>query len=109
MKNKNFFAIVLLTFLVFTLLCSCTASGKYDEDKIIGLRSDEVIALYGEFDNTSMPICVDGIYRNASCGYIIKDKQVGFLETKPAIYFMIGFDDNGIAFECTQEEGPKGV
>ena len=50
----------------------------------------------------------DGIYRNCSCGYTIKEPRVGFLGTSDEILFYIKFDEDGIATECREDVRPGG-
>ncbi len=85
---KRFFAIT-LAFLMLAF-CACTPKTEYDESLIIGRRSSAVIEKYGEFDLVLDPQkLIDGEYRNISCGYLTAEGE----------YFMISFDQNGIAFK----------
>ena len=46
----------------------------------------------------------DGLYCNCACGYLIKPKKVGYLGTTPPEYFMIFFDETGVAKHCCYEK-----
>ena len=43
---------------------------------------------YGAFDCCGIPVGEDGLYRNTSCGYTIKEPKVGFLGTDPEVLFL---------------------
>ncbi len=81
---------------------------KYNPDDIIGLTSKEVIEKYGDFEYTFSERSEDGYYSNTSCGYIVEEKKVGFLGTTPEKYFMISFDENGVAVICKVIVGRRG-
>ena len=93
---------------IILVLTGCAA--KYNEDEIIGKRSDEIVSIYGEFDSV-LGIDVpdeNGIYRNCSCGYTIKESHVGFFGTSDEVLFYISFDEDGIATECREDVRPGG-
>lgn len=82
-------------------------SVKYNEEDIIGKTSNEIIDVYGEFDNV-IGIDVpdeDGVYRNCRCVYTIEESKQGFPGSSDEILFYIRFDENGIATDC--EKGPR--
>lgn len=99
---KRILAIVLLTLLILCVFSGCEK--KYSEDEIIGLTSIEIVEKYGDFDRTQGFPDEDGLYRDCACGYIISEKRVGFLGTTPPEYFMIYFDEDGVANWCRYEE-----
>ena len=99
-----------LTLISVIVLVLTGCSAKYDEEKIIGKRSDEIVNTYGEFDSV-LGIDVpdeNGIYRNCSCGYTIKEPQKGFFGTSEEVLFYIKFDDKGIATGCREDVRPGG-
>lgn len=102
---KKLIPLMLVLFILFTL-SACTP--KYSEEDFIGKTSSEIISEYGKFDCVGMPPCEDGIYRNCSCGYIIKERKVGFLGTSPEILYFISFDENGVAVSCKEGYRPGG-
>ena len=100
--------ILTLVAVIMLVLTGCTA--KYKEDEIIGKRSDDIVYAYGEFDNV-LGVDVpdeDGIYRNCSCGYTIKEPCVGFFGTSEEVLFYIEFDEEGIAEGCREDVRPGG-
>ncbi len=105
MKTKN---IILLLILFLIFICIICGKKKYSESDFIGLSSQEIIDKYGEFDHTRSPAGMDGLYRNCACGYVVVEAKKGFLGTTPPKYFMIYFDENGIAYRCVYEEGGIG-
>ena len=80
---------------------------KYPEKNILGKTSAEIIEKYGAFDSP-MLADEDGLYRNCTCWYIVKDAQVGFLGTSPEILFFMTFDENGTAISCKEDYRPGG-
>jgi hypothetical protein len=94
--KKYVIAFVILA--VVVLLCFCVwNNSRFDESDVIGLTSAEIIEKYGDFDRTEGTPDADGLYRNCRCDYLIREKKVGFLGTTPPEYFMIYFNDVGIA------------
>ena len=104
MKRFIAFTLIMVLLVSFT---GCTKQ-KYSEEDFIGLTSQEIIDKYGDFDHCHQSPDDDGIYRNTMCGYIVKEEHVGYLGTTPADYFLIHFDSEGIAYECTIEQGGWG-
>ena len=95
---------IVTLFICVMLLCSvvgCTS--KYGADDFIGKTSAQIEAEFGKFDCCGMPIGEDGLYRNTSCGYTIKEAEKQFLGTEPEVLFFIKFNEIGIAVSC--EEG----
>lgn len=85
------------------------ARSKYSEEDFIGLTSKEIIDKYGDFDHTHNPPGNGGLYRSTRCGYMIKEARAGFLGRIPEEYFMIHFDEEGIAYKCSyQKDRPGG-
>ena len=101
MKNKY----VLLAVIVLITICffGCGKS-KYDEDEIIGLTSVEIVEKYGDFDRPQGFPDEDGLYRDCYCGYLISEKSVGFYGSTELEYFMIYFDEDGLAQRCKYEQ-----
>lgn len=97
-------------FLICTvfLLCLTGCSTKYHRDDFIGKTSAQIEAEFGAFDCCGVPASADGLYRNTSCGYTIKEPQVGFLGTDPEWLFFIGFNENGIADDTYEGYRPGG-
>ena len=76
--RKNY---LLFTVIVMIALCfSGCGKSQYTEDEIIGLTSFEIVEKYGDFDRKQGSPGEDGLYRDCACGYLISEKQVGFLE-----------------------------
>lgn len=100
MKKKitALFCVLLLSVL---LLPSC-ASAPYDKTELMGKTSAEVIALYGDFDVRTAEPGEDGLYRDSGAGYLTKTARVGCFGTDPEEYYLIRFDENGVA--CAVEE-----
>jgi hypothetical protein len=103
--KKYVLAIMAVIMLVLT---GC--SSKYNEDEIIGKRSDEIVNTYGKFD---IVLGIDvpdekGIYRNCSCGYTIKEPHKGFFGTSEEVLFYIKFDETGVATGCREDVRPGG-
>lgn len=108
MRKNNKLIPFLITQVILVVLTGCSAN--YNEDEIIGQRSDVIVNTYGEFDSI-LGIDVpdgNGIYRNCSCGYTIKEPHVGFLGTSDEVLFYIEFDEDGIATECREDVRPGG-
>lgn len=101
MKLKQVFAVTLIMLFVLPVLSGCA---KYSEDDIIGFTSSEIVEKYGDFDRKRGTPDEDGLYRDCDCGYLISEKKVGFLGTTPPEYFMIYFDENGVADWCDYEQ-----
>lgn len=78
----------------------------YDPDDFVGLTANQIIECYGKFDIRRFWDSEAGCYR--ACGYTVKPQSVGFLGTDPPEYFMIHFDENGIAYKCAYETGGWG-
>ena len=90
------------------LLSLAGCSSKYRTDDFIGKTSAQIEAEFGIFDCCNIPICDDGLYRNSSCGYTIKEPRVGFLGTDPEWLVFIRFDENGVAYETYEGYRPGG-
>ena len=100
--------IAILLFSAVFLLSFTGCSSKYSAEDFIGKSSAQIEAEYGAFDCCGMPINEDGLYRNTSCGYTVKEPRTGFLGTEPEILFFITFDENGIAVTCEEGYRPGG-
>ena len=75
----------------------------YREKNFIGRSSKEIREKYGKFDYWTSLQEAPGLWRNCVCGYMIHDKHVGYLGTVPPKYFMIYFNEDGIAYKCQIE------
>lgn len=92
--------LIILCLIVFLGLC-VSGCAKYAPKDFLGLTSDQIEKQFGAFDLAGVSfISTDSTYRGFGSGYIIKERQVGFLGTTPAEYFFIVFDENGIAVGC---------
>ena len=100
--------IIWIIILVLLLCLSGCGKKTYSEADFIGLSSQEITNKYGDFDIRHNIPSSDGLYRNCGCGYLVTEARKGFLGTTPPDYFMIYFDENGIAYECAYEEGGIG-
>ncbi|MBE6672598.1 MAG: hypothetical protein E7599_03640 [Ruminococcaceae bacterium] len=101
MKKKH----VLFSVIVLLTICfSGCGKEQYDEDEIIGLTSFEIVEKYGDFDRKQGSPGEDGLYRDCACGYLVSEKRVGFFGTTPSEYFMIYFNEDGVADWCRCEQ-----
>lgn len=76
------------------------------EKDVIGLTSLEIEEKYGKFDyrwDGDRKRGEDGLYRDTTCGYMLKENNGWKYEWG----FFIDFDENGIAIE-TYEDYPPG-
>lgn len=96
--------VLLALLLAVTIYLSCCNQVKFKEDEIIGLTSSQIIDKYGAFDRKQGSPEPDGLYHNCACGYLIEEEKKGFLGTTPPKFFMIYFDNDGIAYWCRYEE-----
>lgn len=94
--------------MLFCLLLVGCSEDKYRAADFIGKTAAQIEAEFGEFDCVLNHAAADGIYRNTSCGYTIREPRVGFLGTDPEILFFITFDENGIAYQCYEGYRPGG-
>ena len=101
MKKKT--GVLVGVLLLVAVLVSACATAMYDEEEVIGLTSAEVVTLYGAFDVWTADPDVDGLYRSAGAGYLTKEKRVGFFGTAPEEFYLIHFDENGIAYKITED------
>ena len=101
MKIFNTVVLLLTGVLLITSLAACS---KYTEDDFLGLTSSEIIEKYGDFDRKRGAPDEDGLYRDCACGYLITEKETDFFGTTPPEYFMIYFDENGVADWCNYEK-----
>ena len=101
--------LIALFLLCAVLLFSFTGCGsKYSAEDFVGKTSAQIEAEYGAFDCCGMPVSEDGLYRNTSCGYTVKEPRTGFLGTEPEILFFITFDECGKAVACEEGYRPGG-
>lgn len=102
---------ILLCILIVSLLIGTLAFviykyiNRYEPDNFIGLTAKQIIDRYGEFDRCSYWNST-GHYRAGV--YIVKPERVGFLGTYNEEYFVIRFDENGVAYECEYIVGGAG-
>ena len=100
--------IIILLFCVVFLFSFAGCGNKYNADKFIGKTSAQIESEFGAFDCCLMPANADGLYHNTSCGYIIKESQVGFMGTEPEWLVFIRFDENGVAHDTYEGYRPGG-
>ena len=81
---------------------------KYDEDWIIGKTKEQIEAKYGEFDSYNRREIedlsgesADGYYYEGR--YTLRPERLGYLGTDSAVYFLIKFNENGIAYKCREK------
>ena len=78
---------------------------RWDAENFIGLTAEQIIDRNGEFYG-----CIfwdtTGHYRKGV--YLVKPQRVGYFGTDPEEYFVIYFDENGIAYECEYVLGGAG-
>lgn len=98
----------ILVILCVLLPLSGCVEDKYSESDFLGKTSAQIEAEFGEFDCGGNHADADGLYRNTSCGYTIREPRVGFLGTEPEILFFITFDEDGIAYKCYEGYRPGG-
>ena len=80
----------------------------FSEKKIVGRTSQEIREKYGFFDYSSKLPEAPGLWRNCCCGYLINEGvRDAFGEPEPPMLFMIYFDENGVAYKCTNEYNPN--
>lgn len=96
----------LLSLLLIFVLSGC--GKKFNSDDYIGKTSAEIIEEHGAFDYVLGDTDTEGLYKSTKCGYIYKEKQVGFLGTSEEEYFFIHFDENGVAYKCDYGVRPGG-
>lgn len=109
MKRKYYILSLLIIVLLLLSSPGCTNNRRYyNENDFIGLNSKEIIEKYGDFDVTLDHPNADGLYYHCRCGYITVESKTGYLGTTPPEYFMIYFDESGIAYECNYENGGWG-
>ena len=101
------FLTVFIAFCILLPLVGCAAE-KYGESDFLGKTSAQIEAEFGLFDCCGMPASADGLYRNTSCGYTIREAKADFLGTETEILFFISFDENGIAHACHEGYRPGG-
>lgn len=88
-----------LTFVIYKYI------NRYDPNNFIGLTAEQITDCYGEFDRCSFWDSTES-YRTGV--YIVKPKRVGFLGTYNEEYFVIRFDEKGLAYECEYVIGGAG-
>ncbi len=100
---KKAFLLFVTVFAIVLCISGCEEK-RYAQEEIIGLSSAEIVAKFGDFDRTQGEPDNRGLYRDCACGYLISEAKAGFFGTTPPEYFMIYFDENGIADFCRQEQ-----
>ena len=98
----------ILWVLLLVLLLTCAGCGKYTPSKFLGKTSGQIEAEFGAFDCIGKPADNDGIYRNCSCGYTLRESRAGFLQAQQEIIYFITFDENGVAVHCEEGYRPGG-
>lgn len=100
-RNIILFAVITATLFCFT---SCSTKYKYDADEVVGLTSIEIVEKYGDFDRSPGYPNEEGLYCNVYCGYLIKSASKGFFGSPYPEYFMIYFNENGVATAASYRE-----
>ena len=103
--KKRIVAVFICVVLALTL-AGCSA--KYNTDDFIGKTSAQIEAEFGKFDCCKMPVSADGLYRNTSCGYTIKEPNPNLFGTDPEWLVFICFDKNGVAYDTYEGYRPGG-
>lgn len=97
----------LLIFLCLCMvICFVSCGSKYKAEDFIGKTSSEIIEEYGEFDCVCNTADDDGIYRSTRCGYTVGRENVFFGDTWEVLFF-IYFDENGVAYKCSDKPEPR--
>lgn len=107
-KKVHLTFIPLLLIILLFNTTGCTNKMKYDKNAFIGYNSNEIAMKYGDFDIVTDGPQGDGLYCHCKCGYISRETQKDNFGTIPPEYFMIYFDENGIAYKCEYEQGRVG-
>ena len=85
---------------------------KFHESRIIGRSTHEIVEKYGEFDYKGTPNPeAPGVYKDyRTYGYLVKEAGIGMFGDRdvPPVFFMIHFDEQGIAYKCEFELGGWG-
>ncbi|MBR2902043.1 MAG: hypothetical protein IKC38_02360 [Clostridia bacterium] len=81
---------------------------RINEEDVIGLTSLEIEEKYGDFNiyNHITDAKIrgeDGLYRSKKNGYVVKKETSG----KWAVWFVIHFDENGVAVEAYERTRPE--
>lgn len=86
--------------LIFLFL-AVSGCSQYRKADILGKNAAQIQETYGTFDLVDASfVTTDSAYHGLGSGYLVKESRVGFLGTKPAEYFFIVFDKDGIAIDC---------
>ena len=103
---KKVLCIVVVVALVGALAFAIYKIKKpYNPDRFIGLTYDQIVARYGEFDFYYFKDPETGIY---AYGYIVKGGRMGVEAINPPIYFIVYFNENGVAYTCQYDHGGWG-
>ena len=100
---KKPWKIILLILLAAAILFGILAfvvyqwAHRYEPENYIGRTAQQIIIRYGKFDRSTTWEST-GNYRTGI--YIVKPKVVGYLGTYNEEYFLIRFDENGVAYDC---------
>ena len=105
--KKTVVAFLLIILLILSI--SSCSSMHYDEKDFLGKTSLQIEAQFGKFDNHQSRADDDGLYKCTKCGYRLTPDKRGLWGTPiPGKYYMISFDENGVAHECQIETGGWG-
>lgn len=104
MKKKSLLLLICTMIAMFSIGCG----NSYKSDDFIGRTSADIINEFGPFDCVTMSADTDGLYKNCSCGYTIKEARKGFPGTSAEVLFFVVFDENGMAVECEEGYRPGG-
>ena len=77
----------------------------YNPNQFLGLTYDQIVARYGEFDFLRFEDQETGTY---AYGYVVSQGQVGAEATDPPIYFIVYFNEDGVACDCAYDDEKLG-
>ena len=106
--KKRIILVLFVSLLCVLLIFFLMNDSKYNEKYIIGKTKEQVVEKYGDFE-WYIPQKDENEQMSHYIGvYTVKPKEVGYLGTKPPIYFYIKFNAKEIAVECYEEVGGQG-
>ena len=73
----------------------------YNPNQFIELTYDQIVARYGEFDFLRFKDQETGTY---AYGYVVLQGNVGSEAMDPPIYFIVYFNENGVAYKCAYDD-----
>lgn len=105
---KQMIATIVISILLIGLIPGLVISAAYYHSGwVIGKTYEQIEERYGSFDYTRNRTLGDRTTPISSAGYIIVDKYNDryWGDTVYEQYWMIEFDEDGIAYECHIEQG----